>query len=70
MSTVGNPAGSDCSGYFGFDMGLFAAGGLGGNPKPELSVMGQRVNVQFWGRDPALPSGTFLSTVVEYVVGP
>jgi len=68
----GNPASiDDCSGSFHLDMNSFAVGALGGSPMPELSVVGQRVNVQYWGRDPAgLVATTFLSNALEYVVGP
>lgn len=70
-NTAGTPPGtSDCTGFTAFDMNGFAAGLGGGNPKPELSLLGQQVNVQFWGRDPLGPSGSFLSTAVQYVVGP
>jgi hypothetical protein len=71
QSTLGTPPGTDdCTGFLAFDMNAYAAGALGGSPKAELSSVGQQVNVQFWGRDPALPSGTFLSTALQYVVGP
>ena len=70
-NTSGNPAGmNDCSGFFAFDMNAFAAGFLGGTPRPELSTVGQQVNAQFWGRDPQSAPGTFLSSAVEYFVGP
>ena len=60
----------DCTGSFAIDMNAFAAGALGGNPHPDLSLVGQQVNAQFWGRDPgALPHGVFLTNAVEYVVG-
>jgi Tol biopolymer transport system component len=69
LTTGGNPpASDDCTGFLAYDMNGFAAGTLGGNPKPELSLVGQQVNVQFWGREG--PSGTFLSAAVEYIVGP
>ena len=70
-NTSGTPPGtSDCTGYLAFDMNGFAAGLGGGNPRPELSLVGQQVNVQFWGRDPLGPGGSFLSSAVQYVVGP
>lgn len=69
IATNGNPpAMDDCSGFFAWDMNGFAAGLGGGNPRPELSIVGQQVNVQFWGRDGA--ASTFLTNAVEYVVGP
>jgi len=69
LTTGGNPQGAnDCSGFFAFDMNGFAAGNLGGNPHASLSLVGQQVNLQFWGREG--PTGTYLSTAIEYVVGP
>ena len=38
--------------------------------RPELSTVGQQVNAQFWGRAPHSAPGTFLSSAVEYFVGP
>ena len=70
MNTGGNAMGDDCSGFIAYNMNHYAAGLLGGTPKPELSIVGQQVNVQFWGRDPLSASGTLLSTAVEYIVGP
>jgi len=49
-------------------MSAFAAGLAGGLPKPELSQVGQQADVQFWGRQG--PTGTYLSTAVQYVVSP
>ena len=64
LDTLGNPLpADDCSGYFAFDVHAFAAGGLGGNPAPELSTVGQTVGAQFWGREG--PTGTYLTTAVE-----
>ena len=71
MNSFGTPPpADDCTGGVALDMNLFASGALGGSPKPALSVPGQMVNVQYWGRDPEAASGTFLSDAVEYVVGP
>ena len=64
------PAISDCSGSFSLDMNAFAAGLLGGGPSPALSLVGQQVNAQFWGRDPAGATGVFLSDAIRYLVGP
>ena len=69
MTTGGLPLpANDCTGFFAFDMNSYAAGLLGGNPRPELSIVGQVVNAQFWGREG--PTGTYLTTAVQYVVGP
>jgi Tol biopolymer transport system component len=63
------PPAKDCSGHMEIDMNAFAAGALGGNPHAALSLVGQRVNVQFWGRDPgAFPDPVYLSDALEYVV--
>ena len=72
LSNGSPPALSDCSGRFVLDMDAFAAGALGGNPLPELQVVGTRVNAQWWGRDPgyAAPNDTLLSNAVEYTVRP
>lgn len=71
IATSGNlPGVNDCSGFFAYDMNGFAAGLYGGNPRPELSIVGQQVNAQFWGRDVPGGTGTFLTGALEYVVGP
>jgi len=64
------PAVDDCSGSYSVDMNAFAAGGLGGSPHPALSLVGQQVDAQFWGRDAAGTGGVFLTDALEYVVGP
>jgi Tol biopolymer transport system component len=67
----GNPGVSDCSGTFTIDMNAFAAGLFGGLPHAALSLIGQQVNAQFWGRDPEGAVHTsFLSNALEYFVGP
>ena len=67
----GNPGISDCSGSYTIDMNAFAAGALGGSPDAGLALVGQQVNAQFWGRDPAdLLYASFLSNALEYHVGP
>ena len=69
MTTGGLPQpANDCTGFFAFDMDHFAAGLLGGNPHPGLTNVGQVVNVQFWGREGW--TGTYLTTALQYVVGP
>ncbi len=63
------PPANDCSGHMEIDMNAFAAGALGGSPRAALSLVGQRVNAQFWGRDPgAFPEPVYLSDALEYVV--
>jgi hypothetical protein len=56
-----------CSGTLSLDLNAFAAGTLGGNPIPDLSVPGSVVNCQFWGRD--TPGNSLLSNALEYTVG-
>lgn len=69
LFSAGNPFASDCSGNFTLDLNAYAAGHLGGAPNPGLSQVGQQVNGQFWGRDPASPAGFYFSEAIEYVVG-
>ncbi len=65
------PTVDDCSGQFQLDMNAYADGLLGVAPPAAVSQIGQRVNVQYWGRDPqgALAT-TFMSNALEYFVGP
>ncbi len=72
MFSGGNPSTvSDCSGTLQLDFNAYSKGLLGVAPHPALSVIGQRVNVQCWGRDPQGPiASTFLSDALEFVVGP
>ena len=51
------------------DMSAFAAGQLGGQPLPSLTVPGTQVNAQWWGRD-AKWHGTLLTDALEYTVCP
>lgn len=72
MNSGGNPGSvNDCSGSYSLDFNAYAKGLLGVAAPSELTTVGQRVNVQAWGRDPqgALDT-TFLSNALEYVVGP
>lgn len=60
---------NDCTGSLSLDMNAFADGALGGNPHASLSALGQRVDVQWWGRDPGAPFGVFLTGGLTYYVG-
>lgn len=65
------PTVSDCSGQFSLDLNAYAKGLLGVSAPAELTQIGQRVNVQYWGRDPqGAIATTFLSDALEYFVGP
>ncbi len=65
------PTVSDCSGQFQLDLNSYAMGLFGVAAPTELSQIGQRVNVQYWGRDPqGATATTFLSNALEYFVGP
>lgn len=66
--TQGTPG--QCNGVLAIDMNLFRAGFLGGNPAPSLSVPGNTIRCQFWGRDSAASFGVLLTQGFDYVVGP
>jgi hypothetical protein len=73
MSSGGNNLPfQDCSGIYQIDMNSFAHGLLGGTPLAALTVQGQRVYAQFWGRDNGFgpPNDTTLTDAIQYDVGP
>jgi hypothetical protein len=80
--SMGTPGGANCDGVFQIDMNAFAGGAwvvpdcVGGpsglasnNAAAFLSVPGQSVYTQFWGRD-ALVTGSYVSDGLAYVVAP
>jgi hypothetical protein len=58
-----------CTSIFTLDVNAFASHNAGGKPAAYLLTVGQRVNVQWWGRD-TLQHGSYLSAALEYHVGP
>ncbi len=63
--SIGGTPGAFCDALFRIDMNAFASGNAGGNPAPFLNTIGQRVNVQWWGRD-STANGSFLSDAIQY----
>ena len=59
--------GGNCESAFVLDMNAFAAGLAGGNPAGYLSIPGQQINVQWWGRD-TIANGSYLSDAAQYTV--
>jgi hypothetical protein len=67
--STGGTGGALCDAMFSIDWAAFANGALGGNPQAFLTSIGQRVNVQWWGRDSAA-AGSYLSNAIQYEVCP
>ena len=67
IDTGGTPG--QCDGSLSIDMNAFAVGTLGGTPLASLTVVGTKLNCQFWGRD-TIANGALLSDALEYFVGP
>jgi hypothetical protein len=72
LSSGGSTSVDDCTGRFQIDMCEFAHGLLGGTPQPGLTVPGNRVLTQWWGRDPGFPApnNTMLSDAMDYTITP
>jgi hypothetical protein len=64
MNSGGSAAGTDCSGTFAFDFAARIASGV----DPLIQVVGQRVNAQFWSRDPQDPFTTNTTDALEFRV--
>jgi hypothetical protein len=59
---------ADCSGVLDIDVNAFAAGNLGGNPIPFLSIPGTVLDCQWGARDGAGAFATSLSNALESTV--
>jgi Tol biopolymer transport system component len=68
VTSIGGTPGN-CDAVFDVDWNAFSAGVGGGNPAAFLLSIGQKVNVQWWGRD-SVAGGSFLSDAIEYFVAP
>jgi hypothetical protein len=66
LDTSGTPG--SCDGALEIDLNAYAAGALGGNPSPTLSLPGARIHCQWWARD--VPGVILLSDALEYLVCP
>jgi hypothetical protein len=66
---IGGTQGTACDASFSIDWNAYAAGFLGGNPASFLRSLGQRVQLQWWGRDTPV-HGSFLSNALDYTVCP
>jgi hypothetical protein len=62
-------SGGACDAELAIDWNAYAAGALGGHPQAFLRAPGQRVDLQWWGRD-TLAHGSLLSDALEYAVCP
>jgi hypothetical protein len=67
--SIGGTPGPLCDAVFRLDLNAFASGNAGGNPAAFLQTLGQRVNVQWWGRDNTIV-GSFLSDAIQLNVCP
>ena len=69
----GGTPGPFCDGTFRLDMNAFASGTYSPGfptyaPAAFLTVIGQQIDCQWWGRD-SITTGSFMSDAVEYFVG-
>jgi hypothetical protein len=67
LGTLGGEA--DCSGHYSIDMNAFAAGRVGGNPQPALTLPGTTVNCQYWNREESATFKSGLTDAVQYTIG-
>jgi hypothetical protein len=67
ITSTGGSGSSACDAVFQIDWNAFASGSLGGNPQSFLHTVGQRINVQWWGRD-STANGSYLSNALQYTV--
>lgn len=66
QSSGGSPAGNDCTGVYTVDFKARMLSGV----DPQLQIVGQQVNGQFWSRDPADPFTTGLTNAVSFKICP
>lgn len=62
VNSHGNPLPDDCSGVLAVDFNAWLAGGF-----DATLTVGQRVNGQFWYRDPADPFATGLTDAIQFL---